>query len=320
MLIPFVLLSILALVHIGVIPLFIINILLQTLFKAFKLSNNRDLNRWVKRSTIIIIPAVLHLLYIAYLYGGVYGWQSLITYLHIYNNILYNTIFRPEKVGTALTTTSGGSPRPYFFVNALAPASFFSLVLVGLYLIFFRKEKYSPVISAFGTIGMVLLSIGFARYYITTEVESGSVARYTNVYGFYFLSIFVAYTIYCILRRYRDKKIYYVMFTMFILGVLGSFTDPLTFPYKPSVSDVEFMKITSQVISPQIPIYFHGTLDLYYLGPQLTFWVYNTKKVLVNYIAIFDASIDEETYSILFSTNLHHIYLLESTTTIIVIT
>jgi hypothetical protein len=203
-------------------------------------------------------------------------------------------------------------------MNALAPGSFLSLVLVGLYLVFFRKEKYPPVINAFGTIGIVLLSIGFARYYIATEVKSASVARYTNVYGFYFLSIFAAYTVYYILRRYGDEKIYYAIFIMLALGVLGSFTDPLTFPYKPSVSDVEFMKITSQVISPQIPVYFHGTQNWYYLGPQLTFWVYNTKNVLINSISIFDASIDEETYSILFSTKMHHIYLLESTKTIIV--
>jgi hypothetical protein len=68
------------------------------------------------------------------------------------------------------------------------------------------------VISAFGTIGILLLSIGFARYYIATEVASASVARYTNVYGFYILSIFAAYTVYCILRRYRNEKIYYVIF------------------------------------------------------------------------------------------------------------
>ena len=315
MLIPFILLSILALVHIGVIPLFIIIILLQTLFKAFKLSNNSDLNRWVKRSTIII-PAVLHLLYIAYLYGG----QSLITYLHYYIKILYDTIFRPENVASVLYTTSGGLQRQYFFVNALAPGSFLSLVLVGLYLVFFRKEKYSPVISAFGILGMVLLSIGVARYYNVTEVPSVSVARYTNVYGFYFLSIFAAHTVYYILRRYGDEKIHYAIFIMLVLGVLGSFTDPFTFPYKPSVSDVEFMKITSQVITLQIPVYFHETQDWYYLGHQLSFWVYNTKKVLIKFTTILNVSISEETCSILFSSKLRHIYLLESTMTIIVIT
>jgi hypothetical protein len=306
----------LALVHFGVIPLFLIIILLQILSKAFKLSNNSEPNRWVKMPAILIIPAILHLWYIAYLFGG----KSLIMYLHYYVNIVYDVIFRPESVGLALFTTSTGLQHQYSFVNALALGSFLSLVLTGLYLVFSRKEKYSPVISAFGTIGIVLLSIGFARYYISTEVASGSVARYTNVYGFYFLSIFAAYTVYCILRRYRNEKIYYVIFIMLVLGVLGSFTDPLTFPYKPSVSDVEFMKITSQVISPQIPIYFHGTQDWYYLGSQLSFWAYNTKKVLVNFTAIFDANIDEETCSILFSTRLRHIYSLESTTTIIVIT
>jgi hypothetical protein len=312
--ISFILFSALAIVHAGTIPFFLI-ISAITLMRSITLNQH---NKWMRKLILATIPLILHIGYITY---SSYN-PNIINPLYDYLHIMYKIIFEPEKVGLVLFTSSAaiGLQHQHPLLRALSLSSYLSLTVIGLYLIFLRKKEYPLIISSLCMLGILLLFIGFAKYYIVTEIPSYSVARYVNVYGFYFLSIFNAYTLYLIFEKCKNRGICYAILIILSIGLLGSFTDPFTFPYKPSAGEVESMKIISQVIIPEIPIYSNTIHDHYYFMPQLYFWIYNEEKVpKLNYKDVLRAGVDEKYSDITFSTTFHYVYLLKSTSPSLVI-
>jgi len=244
-------------------------------------------------------------------YLSAYEKGKVLVYIRYYIEILRVLVFQPERLGLLVYTDPTGWYRPYPFINALATGFILGIYLMGIYLVLSRKVHYPPIILAFGVLGMMLVSIGFVKHYIVPEIPSSSVARYVVVYGFFYLVIFNIYTLYHIItKKYFNRLICYIVLIIAFLGIVGASNDPITFPYRPSISDVEFSKSIASMLSPSCVMYFRTLKDQYYLGPQISFWrrMINsfTMDLLVHHTTLYD--IGGGNGNILFSTGIHTVY------------
>jgi len=312
----FILFSILALAHFSTIPLFQIYLIFKLLvehvfslikFKKPKLSKNLK--------SMLIMLLILFSIHFSYTFYAYKGHSSLLQYIKYYFQIINDILYRPERLGIAMMTTSTGISRRYPFLSALATGAFLSLIITGVVNLLFRKEKYNSTIVASMILGAMLTIIGISRYYVATYIPSLSVARYVNVPSFFLLSVFAVYTLYLILSKYHCKIIYYFLLVMLCSGMVGSFFDPLTFPFKPSTKDVILIQTISNLFDPYLysSICFLSESDWYYLGPQLAFWTFRTQHLLPHFRYVIGAPFNEEYLyihaNIILSTGMRNIYL-----------
>jgi hypothetical protein len=192
-------------------------------------------------------------------------------------------MFEPEKLGISLVAAQSVSTMRNFY-NAFALAFHVSLYIVGLYLIV-KRVQYHLLPIIFGIVSGFLLLLGFTKYYVVADIPSYGVARYVNVYGFLFLTLFNIYTLARLLDVAQNKFIQYMIFIVAFLAVVGALTDPFTFPYKPTFEDVAFSKMLVEIISEKTSIYFVNFHDQYYLGPLLSFWSFKLYN-LSNYPSV----------------------------------
>lgn len=269
-----VLFSIPALVHISVVPMYITvmapMLLLPYLFKRSHPSSYAV--------SLLLLPLFLHLMYLLY-----YVNFSFITYINYYVKLIHNIMFEPEKLGISLVAAQSVSTMRNFY-NAFALAFHVSLYIVGLYLIV-KRVQYHLLPIIFGIVSGFLLLLGFTKYYVVADIPSYGVARYVNVYGFLFLTLFNIYTLARLLDVAQNKFIQYMIFIVAFLAVVGALTDPFTFPYKPTFEDVAFSKMLVEIISEKTSIYFVNFHDQYYLGPLLSFWSFKLYN-LSNYPSV----------------------------------
>ena len=312
MIIPFIFFSILALIHFSIIPLFLIFFLFQLIFKRLLMPDRLNKTKvvGVQKSLIaLLIPFIVHFIYSIHYYGA----RSLLPYVEYYLRIFYDIFSRPEYAGLTLITASTGIQRQFPFLSALATGSFLSILFTGFVLFILKKERYSHVAIALMILGALLTAIGISRYYITIYIPSMSVARYVNVPGFYFLSIFAAYTLNKIFNKRFCKNVYYFTFIILSVGVVASFFDPLTFPFKPSVEDSVYSQIISRLYDlSTYSVSFLTEKDNYYLGPQLAYWTFLEQKRLPHFSHTIDAFPDKMYINIIFSMKTHNIYSAEN--------
>lgn len=300
-----ILFSIPALVHVSVVPMYIVvmvpGFLLLYLFQK-SISSSYEIS-------LFILPLFFYSIYQLY-----YVNFSFVIYLNYYINLIQNIIFKPEKVGISLVVTQSVSSTLNFY-NAFALAFHVSLYIVGLYLII-RRIQYHPLVIIFGIFSGFLLLLGFTKYYVATDIPSYSVARYVNVYGFLFLTLFNIYTLTRLFNIAHNKIIRYIVVIAMFLAVIGALTDPFTFPYKPTSEDVAFSKMLVEIISEKTSIYFVNSYDQYYLSPLLSFWNFmlhnlsnypSALKILASY-----AIQATQHQNIVFCTNDYCIYLYKS--------
>jgi len=311
----FILFSILSLVHISTIPLFQIYLIFELLIDyVFSFINFRkfSLDKILKNVIAIFILFIIHF---GYTFYAAKGQSSFLQYIKYYFQIIIDIFYRPDRLGVEMVTSYTGISRRYPFLSALATGAFLSLIIIGIVNLLFRKEKYNSTIVALMILGAMLTVIGVSKYYVGTYVPSFSVARYVNVPGFFLLSIFAAYTLYLILSKYRCKIIYYFLLFMLCSGMVGSFFDPLTFPFKPFTKDVILIQTISNLFEQYLysSICFLSESDWYYLGPQLAFWTFRTQRLLPHFRYVIGAPINKEHLyvyaNIIFSAGMRNIYL-----------
>jgi len=297
-----VLFSIPALVHISVVPMYIV--VMVPVFLVLYLFQESSPSSY--DTSLLLLPLFLYSIYLLY-----YVNFSFIIYVHYYIKMIYNLIFEPERVGIALVTTQSVTSAHNFY-NAFALAFHIFLYIVGLYLII-RRIQYHPLVIIFGIVSGFLLFLGFTKYYIATDVPSYSVARYVNVHGFLFLTLFNIYTLARLFDIAQNKFIQYMIIIAMLLAVVGALTDPFTFPYKPTAEEVALSKILVGIISEKISIFFANRYDWYYLDPLLSFWDFKLHN-LSNYPSVpkilLPYAIQETQHqNIVFCTSNYNIYL-----------
>jgi uncharacterized membrane protein len=260
---------------------------------------------------MLLILFSIHFSYTFYAYKE---QSSLLRYIEYYFQLINDILYRPERLGVVISMTSTGIPRQYPFLSALATGAFLSLIITGavnLIISLFRREGYNSTIVASVILGAMLTVIGISRYYVVTHIPSLSVARYVNVPGLFLLSVFAIYTLYMIiLSRYPCKMIRYFLLVMLFSGMVGSFFDPLTLPFKPSTEDVILIQTVSKLFNPYLysSICFLSESGWYYLGPQLAFWTFHTQHLLPQFKYVIGIPLNEDV-NIILSTGMHNIYL-----------
>ena len=264
-----ILFSIPALIHVSVVPMYIIvmtPVFLAPYLLRQSLSSSYD-------TSLLLLPLLLFLIYML-LHYGIF---ELIPGIRDYIKILYTLFFGQQKVITSIAVAQG--TYHHNFYNAFALAFQVSLYIVGLYLVT-RRVRYHPLSIIFGVISGFLLLIGYMKYYAVTNISYGSLARYVNIDGFLFLALFNIYTLMRLLNNAQSKYTRYMVFAMMLLAVVGALTDPFAFPYKPTAEGVAFSRILTELISKGASVYFANLNNWYYLRPLVSFWAFKLHKSL----------------------------------------
>ena len=131
-----------SIIHFGVIPTLTLLILLSMLSrKVLKQHIPSSYQGWVV--TVLLLLNTIHMYY-TFLVSNP---ANLSTYITYYINLLHKFIFEPEIATTMITGyVTHGYQRPWFFINALGPASFLSLTLVGIFALLSKIIKIKPII------------------------------------------------------------------------------------------------------------------------------------------------------------------------------
>ena len=162
-----------SLVHFGVIPTYIFTLI--PIILSFLLTG-----RIRKYIGLAIIPLIIHMLYVFFLYNP----TDLVQYINYYVQLLNDMLFNPGKTITLFTESAPPEfQRGFPYINAFAPAAFLSLTLTGVYTLVRRVIKPPLIMISCLTIGITFLALGFSRLYIFTKIPSASIARYVNIYG-----------------------------------------------------------------------------------------------------------------------------------------
>jgi len=254
--------ALISLVHFGIIPTYILVLLAAvTSLKILQ----RHLEQ-MRGKVLLILPILVHMIYIAYVYNP----ANLREYIEYYIQLLTSLLTQPGNVlGTITTAESTGFARTYPYINALGPALFLSLILVGMYLTVRKLLRFNAALHSTVIVGVLLLALGVSRLYFATWIPSASIARYVNVYGFVLISIFNAY----ILAQLVDRKFKYIkvaVVILFALGALGAYLDPFTFTQ--GFSSNILINI-AKLLSENTTVKFVSSKDLYHIGPALSMWI-----------------------------------------------
>ena len=268
--------SILSLVHYGVI-LIMVTIILTSLIIVGAGRKTKILRSLIKYDNVnaklwflLLLPlSLLHVFYTSIICNAL----DIQKFIQWYTQLIYDLLFEPSETLSPLTgSVAHGFSRPIYYINALGPASFISLTLIGVIMLFRRKIAFPPIMVSFFMIGTTFLLLGFARLYIVTGIPTYSIARYTNVYGFLLLGVFNIYTFLMLLNYYNNKHLKLLMMIMLILGFTATLLDPFTFQARPSFVEVESIKSLSTLLPIKVDIYFTTRLQRFRLCPPLFLW------------------------------------------------
>lgn len=287
----FIIISVLSLVHFGVIPIFglivissmfipiVVDIVLKRRDKMKINTRGSAISYFFKSKgvnmvVIIIIPILLHIIYVFSSCDITKIKQYIDYYIELFNRYVLNIVHSVKTIQYSGLISSAN--RPLFYINAFAPASFISIALYGFYTIM-RKKSISLHVNlmlAHFVIGILLLFIGFIKLYIDVGIiPSVSIARYVNVYGFTLLAIFNVFVLYMILNS-NNKLLRKMVAATLVVGLFGALTDPFSVQYRPSLEEAECSKCFATLLDTHNTkeLYFTTRQNHYYLSPPLFLW------------------------------------------------
>jgi len=268
-LIVYVMLIPISLVHFAVVPTYIF---ILAMFTFLRIAVQRSFTQVRGIALLIVLPLLLHFIYTAYAYNP----ADLRKYIEYYVQLWISILTQPEKAfGSIVTTTVTGFPRSYPYINALGPALFISLMLVGAYITLKNLARFNTALLSMAVVGTLYLALGVSRLYYAVWIPSASIARYINVYGFLLISVFNVYTLAQLLDR-EDKYIKAALVAMSALGLIGAMLDPFTF--QKGFEPIESPAKIAELLPEYTVVNFVSSKDLYYMGPAISMWLQLNNK------------------------------------------